>query len=319
MQLITGGKGFIGMNTARALLDLGESCVLTTHHAERPLPDFFQKEVGKRIFIEALDIADQRAFLEICKRHKVTGIIHLAGAVIGRGPFQNTFEEARDTILGMLNMLFAAHEWVIPRVSVASTIGVYAGTGEGPFREDMLLPLTPTHPLPMSKKILELLGAVVAFGSSLQVINLRIGGAWGPLFHHARSPWNTPGHLIRSAVNNEKFDASWAYAEEGGDSCYAKDLGRAIALLQLSPKLEYFTYNVGTGLTMKNREVLLAVKKVIPGADIQLSEGYDPGGMGVTFAMDTSRLREDTGFEPVYDIERGVADYIAWLRQGNEY
>jgi UDP-glucose 4-epimerase len=170
----------------------------------------------------------------------------------------------------------------------------------------------------MSKKIMELTGGLFSFGSELQVINLRIGGAWGPLFHHPFSPWNIPGHLVKSAVANQKFKEPTVYAEEGVDSCYVKDLGRAIALLQLATSLRYETYNVGTGQAMKNREVAAAIAKVIPEADIQLTAGYDPKGFGRTFSMDTSRLYEDTGFQPEYDVERGVADYIAWLHEGNE-
>jgi len=37
MILITGGLGFIGAHTARALLDLGESCLLTQHRARTRL------------------------------------------------------------------------------------------------------------------------------------------------------------------------------------------------------------------------------------------------------------------------------------------
>jgi UDP-glucose 4-epimerase len=30
--------------------------------------------------------------------------------------------------------------------------------------------------------------------------------------------------------------------------------------------------------------------------------------------MDITRLREDTGFRPQYDVERAVPDYVSWLR-----
>jgi len=30
--------------------------------------------------------------------------------------------------------------------------------------------------------------------------------------------------------------------------------------------------------------------------------------------MALDRIRQDTGYEPAYDIERGVAEYIEWLR-----
>jgi UDP-glucose 4-epimerase len=34
--------------------------------------------------------------------------------------------------------------------------------------------------------------------------------------------------------------------------------------------------------------------------------------------LDISRLRQDTGYEPAYDTERSVADYVGWLRAGHE-
>jgi UDP-glucose 4-epimerase len=319
VQLITGGKGFIGLNTARALLELGESCVLTTRHIDRTPPDFIKEEIGRRIFIEPLDVTDQEAFREIGKRHKITGIIHLTGAVLGRGSVQETFDETQVTVQGLLNMLFAAHEWTVPRVSVASTVGVYMGAGDSPFREDMLLPMTATHPLPMSKKILELLGILVAGRAGLQIVNLRIGGAWGPLCHHPPSPWTLPSQLVRAAVDGEAFGSSRVFAEDGGDQCYVKDCARAIALLQLAKKLNHPTYNIGNGRAMKNKELVAAIRKFIPEANIEVSEGFDPKGSGAVYFLDTTRLREDTGFEPSYNVERGVDDYIRWLRKGNEY
>jgi hypothetical protein len=41
-------SGFIGSHTARALLDLGESCVITQCRVSRR-PDFLTEEMGKRV------------------------------------------------------------------------------------------------------------------------------------------------------------------------------------------------------------------------------------------------------------------------------
>ena len=57
MHLVTGGLGFIGLHTARALLDRGEDVVLTQYRVARE-PDFIKPELGKRAFIEQLDVAD---------------------------------------------------------------------------------------------------------------------------------------------------------------------------------------------------------------------------------------------------------------------
>ena len=78
MILVTGGLGFIGSHTTRALLGLGESCVLVQRR-EPALPGDLAGEGGKRVFTERADITDLGALLAIGARHNVTGIIHLAG------------------------------------------------------------------------------------------------------------------------------------------------------------------------------------------------------------------------------------------------
>jgi UDP-glucose 4-epimerase len=77
MQLITGGMGFIGLHTAHALLEMGEICVLTQYRVKR-VPDFIQEEIGKRVFVEQLDITDHSALLKLGRRYPITGIVHLA-------------------------------------------------------------------------------------------------------------------------------------------------------------------------------------------------------------------------------------------------
>jgi UDP-glucose 4-epimerase len=34
-------------------------------------------------------------------------------------------------------------------------------------------------------------------------------------------------------------------------------------------------------------------------------------------SLDTERLRKDTAFSPKFDIQSGIADYVAWLKAGN--
>ena len=70
---------------------------------------------------------------------------------------------------------------------------------------------------------------------------------------------------------------------------------------------------------MRNKELVAAIRKFIPEANIEVSEGFDPKGSGAVYFLDTTRLREDTGFEPSYNVERGVDDYTRWLRKGNKY
>jgi NADP-dependent 3-hydroxy acid dehydrogenase YdfG len=67
MILITGGLGFIGSHTTRALLDLGESCVLAQRHAAQ-LPVLISGGKGGRVVVEQVDVTNLDALRPIGQR-----------------------------------------------------------------------------------------------------------------------------------------------------------------------------------------------------------------------------------------------------------
>jgi len=321
MILITGGLGFIGSHTARAVLDLGESCVLVQRR-DAALPAMLAGEAGRRVFTERADITDWPAFLEIGKRHEITGIIHLAGSAPWPPGRDEPVAGARKALGSLLNVFQAAQDWAVARVSVASTIGVYGGVAQDPpYREDLPLPMAAGHAIPAFKKIGELLADYTAGATGIEFVSCRIGGIWGPLGPPA-SRFNAVPQLVHAAVRGTPPDLSALYsppyAGDGIDLCYAKDCGRALALLQLSERLRYRTYNVAMGRATTYGEVAAAIGKVIPGARITLPGGRDPGGLGKDTYLDITRIHQDTGYQPAYGTERAVADYAGWLRAGNE-
>jgi nucleoside-diphosphate-sugar epimerase len=309
--LITGGLGSIGSHTARALLDLGGSVVLTAHRSTEPA-EYLADEPGGRVAVEALDTADGAAFVEIGKVHEITGIVHLAAAP---HDLHDPVEYLRADTLGLLNALEAARAWGVRRFSVASSIGVYAGVDEVPWREDAPLPAVAPHQILAIKKTAELFAALTGTSAGFETVSLRIGTIWGPL-GPPDNPFFALPRLLSAAVWGEDPDLTPprppAYADDTRDLCYVKDCGRAIALLMLAERLNHNTYNVSCGRAVRYSEVVTAINTVVPGANITLPEGHNPDEPPGTY-LDTTRLREDTGFEPEYDIERSVADYADWL------
>jgi UDP-glucose 4-epimerase len=306
MILITGGLGFIGSHVTRALLDLGESCVLV----QRRTPSVPDMLADGQVVLEQVDVTDRDAFLEIGRRHPITGIVNLVGA-FGYGA-DDPIEDARRSIASLLNVLEAARAWGVPRVGTASTIGVYGGVDEkAPLREDVPLPMISFHGIPAFKKIAELLTDHLAGGTGLEIVNYRIAGVWGPL-GRAASPFIAAPALVHAAVDGTTPDP--VYADDGIDLIYAKDCGRAIAALQLAGTLNHRTYNVASGRGTTNGELAAAIRTVVPGARIELLDGRDPGGLGRDFYLDIGRLHDDTGFQPAYDTLRAVTDYVGWLR-----
>src|SRR5918992_3454635 len=109
MILVTGGVGFIGSHTARALLDAGESCLLI---GRRPtaLPSFLADE---RVVVAQVDAADRDALLELGERHEISGVVHLASP---QPPGALDFLEANTRLL--FNALHAVRAWGV-RLTVA--------------------------------------------------------------------------------------------------------------------------------------------------------------------------------------------------------
>jgi UDP-glucose 4-epimerase len=312
MILITGGLGSIGSHTARALLDLGESVVLTAHRSTQ-LPEYLADEPGGRVVVEPLDTSDEATFLDIGKRHEITGIVHLAAA---RYDLPDPVEYLRADTLGLLNALEAATVWSVRRFSVASSIGVYVGVDEVPCREDAPLPVVAPHQIHAFKKTAELFAQLVGESAGFDAVSLRIGTIWGPL-GPPDNPFFALPRLLSAAVWGEDPDLTPprppAYAEDRTDLCYVKDCGRAIALLMLADRLNHRIYNVSSGRLVQYSEVVDAINAVVPGANATLPEGRNPDRPPDSY-LDTTRLRADTGFLPEYDVARAVPDYVDWLR-----
>lgn len=310
--LITGGLGFIGLSTARRLLDAGQSVVLSQYRVPR-MPDFIKDEVGRRAFVEQLDVTDEARLLEIGRRHKVDGIVHLATPGLGAlGPA----EDFRVNMLGLLNVLEAARLWEVRRLSVASSVAVYGGLAKGPFKEEMPLRLYGASPVETYKKAFEVLGRHYAQRTGLNVVMLRIGEVYGPLYHSMR---NLPSRLVHAAVKGQPPDmrGQEVFEEDEADLCYVKDCAQGIALLQLADELPEAVYNISFGRATKLRDLAAAVRAVIPDAQLPLSPGHGPLTRSDPY-MDISRIQRDVGYAPEWPVERAIRDYIAWLRAGNE-
>jgi len=150
----------------------------------------------------------------------------------------------------------------------------------------------------------------------------RIGAIWGPLGRFP-SAFFSVSQLVHAAVSGTQLDLGTMpngrlpHADDGIDLMYVRECGRALALLQLADRLEHRVYNVSSGRVTTYREVMAGIRAAIPDVGFEIPEGSDPQFSYSSSWLDTGRLREDTGYEPEYDTERAVGDYIAWLRAGN--
>lgn len=300
MILVTGGLGMIGAHTARALIDLGHEVVVTAHRRTE-VPSF----LAGKVTVESLDVTDRDAFLDLGDRHDISDIVHLAGSI----PDEDPVRFFRTDTAGLFNALDAARTWGVRRFAVASSLGAYIGRTEIPWHEELALPTTALpHLIIAFKKAVEPLTTHSLQGSGVQPVVLRIGTIWGPLVD-PESPFFYIPPYISAVLRGEKPQP--LYADDGGDCCYAPDAGRAIALLVTAETLRHDTYNVSSGRPFTNRDFADALQAITPGLRLELLPGRQDGP-GDNPYLDTTRLTDDTGYTPAFDVAAAVADYVAW-------
>src|SRR5215216_2320456 len=306
--LLIGGMGFIGLHTARAFLDAGQDIVIT-YNQNRREPDFLKNALGTRATVEQLDVTDEQAVQNVVKKHDVESIVYLAvPALSGVSPA----DEFKTNTHGYLNVLEAGRQARVRRVTVTSSLAIYSNVKQRPWREELDLPVASTNPTEAYKKALEVLGLFFGQRTGLDVIFLRVAGIFGPLYH---SMSNLPSRLCHAAVKGEQPDLQSMRggpprAGDGRDHCYVKDCAIGIQMAHAAPALQHRVYNLGNGRATTPAELVEAVRKVVPGFEAQLQ----PGGDEKPSFMDLSRTSSEIGYQPKIGVERGIAEYIEWLR-----
>jgi UDP-glucose 4-epimerase len=312
MILVVGGlNGFIGSNTTEALADLGKDCVVTRHE-NAEVPGFLQKHIDHhRVIIEPADSTSVADLRKIGEKHKIEGIVNVAGGFAsGDGPVRG--------LRGYFDMLDAtfrvAQEWKVKRVTFSSTGGMYLGL-QGTVNEEAPISLPSMFPILAYQKIVEVAADQFAKKTGISTICARLMGMYGPF---DGNQLGLEARLVHAAVSGKPpnlenvFSVTLKIREICG---YIKDLARAIALVHTAEKLQYDVYNIGSGKLTPNKEVVEAVKRVVPNFKVELPPGHFP--FPPLPLMETKRLQQDTGFAPKFDIRSAIQHYVDWLKAGN--
>lgn len=302
--------GFIGVHVVRALLDAGEDVVVTWNHSWR-VPDFWTDEVGKRVIAERVDVTQTLDVIAAAQKHHVEGIVHLATPGVG------TATPPQDWAInmhGLLNVLEAARLVSARRVTFASSSTLYAGLKEGPYREDVALPVDSRSATEAFKKAGEtlLLHYGERVGVSVAAVRPRV--VYGPMYY---SMLNLPSRLCHAAVQGVEPDygpSGPPFAEDTGDFTYVKDCAEVMTLVHRAESLRHRVYNVGGGRAFTMQDLADAVKEIAPEARIELKPGTNPAGNRRDNYLELTRIKDEFGFSPRYPVERGIPDYMHWLR-----
>jgi UDP-glucose 4-epimerase len=312
--LITGGLGVNGAVTARLMVKDGLRPVLMDNRMDLTLMGDIKDHIDTVIG----DICDQAALEKAVDDYKITHIAHLA-ALMPEPAEANPRLGVKVGVDGTINVLEVARAKNIKRVVFTSSKAVYGEiTGEyappscKPVREDH--PKRPADLYGSIKVCCEEVGRYYREADGIEFIALRFVSIYGPGKEARHGPLSFYGQLIEKARSGER----WLIPQGGdqlNDAVYVGDVGRSIYLAIKAPAPEQWTFNIGTGKAWTPRDFLNAAVKLFPHHKIELGSG--PSKLGRSkqsyCVFDISAAEKQLGYEPAYDVERGVRDYVTTL------
>jgi UDP-glucose 4-epimerase/UDP-arabinose 4-epimerase len=320
--LVTGGAGFIGAHTAKALHDRGYLPVVYDN-----LSSGFREAVRWGPFVHG-DIRDARALSDAMAEYGVKAAIHFAGLIeVGRSVAKpDLFWE--HNVAGTVSLLTAMRDRGVGRLVFSSSAAVYGQGGRGPLEtipEDA--PKAPASPYGDTKLACEWMIQAQCHAYGLTGVALRYFNAAGADASGQIGEAHEPEtHLIPLAIAaalgdgkpltvfGDDFDTPDGTCLR--DYIHVTDLAAAhVAALEADlPAGAFEAVNVGTGQGASVVEVVQAVGKAL-GRPTPHSVGARRAGDPPSLVANPARARELLGWSATNSsLDQIVADALRWER-----
>ena len=312
--LVTGGAGFIGSNFVNHMVKkYGEeyNYIVYDKMTYAANMENLKESYGKYEFIKA-DICNIEKDIETLKKYHIDAVVHFAAESHVDNSIKMPLTFTENNVLGT-NALIEAFRQVWGENSTnrfvhVSTDEVYGTLGdEGYFVET--LPLAPNSPYSASKAGSDLI--VRAYGETfgMNVCITRCSNNYGPNQHEEK--------LIPLMIKKVKMGQplpvygngqnvrDWLFVE---DHCIAIDTvlhkGRKNAV-----------YNVGGNNEKTNLEIVKTILKQMNKSEDCISYVEDRKGHDYRYAIDSSKIKRDLGWEPSVTVEEGLKRTIEWYNK----
>jgi nucleoside-diphosphate-sugar epimerase len=125
--------------------------------------------------------------------------------------------------------------------------------------------------------------------------------------------------FLRRALRGEPIRDS-----SGGDFAasftYVPDCAAGLLALWNAEALAHDIYHLGSGRNYTTFEVADAVRKAVPGAQIETGPGTSPWTDTTVMRgpLSCTRMAEEIGYRPAHDLDAGVAAFADWMRANPE-
>lgn len=311
MRVFITGAGLLGCHAARALRAQGDH---VTFFDLVPQEAYVRQVAGEGCDIVRGDIRELPLLLEAIRDVQPDVVLHTAG-LIGGVAQRQPYRGLQVNIGGTLNVVEAVRLLGVRRLLHSSTLGVHD------LSQPQTAPLKETFPVGSantvyraSKVACEQIVAVYAKTYGFECAMLRYGATYGYGHYAGGSGVGIAlSQALRSALAGQIVELGSRMAQPD-EYVYVKDVAAGIALAVHAQALPHSVYNLGSGQVHDVGQVRRALQRVLPEAEVRIPEGAGPTERSRKQPMDLTQSRNDLGYEPRFDLESGLADFLEELK-----
>jgi dTDP-glucose 4,6-dehydratase len=311
--LATGGCGFIGSNFVRYMLRNYDYTVINVDKltyagnlenlsdiSDHPKYEFTKGDVADKALIDGLASKGVDAVVNFAAESHVDRSIEDPRVFI------------ETNVLGTQVLLEAARKYKISRFIQISTDEVYGSLGPtGAFSE--ITPLAPNSPYSASKTAADLLVRAYYKTYGLATIITRCSNNYGP--------YQFPEKLIPLMISNALEDKPLPVYGDGmnvRDWIYVEDHCRAIDLIVHKGR-EGEVYNIGASNEVPNIEIVKTILNQLKKPESLIKFVEDRPGHDRRYAIDSTKLRNELGWDLTYSFEDAMDLTIRWYVQHQDW
>lgn len=327
--LVTGVAGFIGMHSAKKLLDGGHEIIgidnLNDYYDVTLKEDRLKTLEGYKNFkFLKLDIKDQKDVLDLFKKESPQRVLHLAAQAGVRYSIQNPYVYIDSNIQGFINILEGCRAIKTEHLVFASSSSVYGGNTKVPFSEHDNV----DHPVSLyaaTKKANELMAHTYSHLYQIPTTGLRFFTVYGPWGRPDMSPM-----LFTKAILADEPIQVFNHGDMMRDFTYIDDIVASVnetLFKTATPNSNfdahhpdpatshapYRIFNIGNSQPVPLMQFIETIEDALGKKAIKKMMGMQAGDVKVTSA-DTSELNQWVNFKPNTSIKEGVNRFVDWYK-----
>ena len=297
----------VGCYTARELVKRGDEVTLFDI---APRDDYIRAIVQGDAAVGRGDLGELPQVMEAVLSAKPDVVIH-TGGLIGGVAEQAPYRGFRVNVDGTINVAEAVRLTAVRRLLFASSMNVndLSQPQTGPLTEEFPAGGDHVHVYGASKVAGEQILKAYANHYGFEVAALRFAGVYG--YGHYAGGSGIGRNMLEmvKAVLEGRPAPLRARIAETDEMVYVKDVAQGVALATHARRLLHQVYNIGSGAIVTAKDLMRAFERVIPGATAERVEPPRPEPPRL-WPLDLSRSRAELGYEPRFDLEAGLRDFI---------